>query len=437
MTGTRRIELPPKLIPVFTGEADVRGAFGGRGSGKTRSFAKMAAARAVMWAAAGEEGIILCGRQFMNSLDESSMAEVKAAIGSEDWLAERFDVGEKYIRTRDRRIEFKFSGLERNVASVKSKARIRLCWVDEAEPVSESAWEVLIPTLREADSELWVTWNPARKSSATHKRFRATTDPRYKVVELNWRDNPRFPAILERQRLRDLELRPDSYRHIWEGDFATAATGAYYAASINAARAAGRIGRVAADPLMRRRAFIDIGGTGRNADAFAMWIAQFVGKEVRIINYYEAVGQPIGAHIAWLRDNGMAPRDVDIWLPHDGATNDRVVDVSYESAFRQAGFDVTVIANQGRGAAISRINAGRRMWPQVWMDEEATRAGVEALGWYHERRDDVRDVGLGPDHDWSSHAADAFGLLAIVYEMQSQPRSTSAPRRRTGSAMTA
>ena len=98
---------------------------------------------------------------------------------------------------------------------------------------------------------------------------------------------------------------------------------------------------------------------------------------------------------------------------------------------------MTVIANQGRGAAISRINAGRRMWPQVWMDEEATRAGVEALGWYHERRDDVRDVGLGPDHDWSSHAADAFGLLAIVYEQQSQPRSTTAHRRRTGSAMTA
>ena len=120
------------------GEADVRAAYGGRGSGKTRSFAMMTAVRAFMWAQAGREGIILCARQFMNSLDESSMEEVKAAISSEPWLAERFDVGEKYIRTIDGRVTYKFAGLERNLDSIKSKARILLCWVDEAEPVSDA-----------------------------------------------------------------------------------------------------------------------------------------------------------------------------------------------------------------------------------------------------------------------------------------------------------
>ncbi|MFM7255082.1 MAG: hypothetical protein ACKO3C_05410 [Betaproteobacteria bacterium] len=45
-----------------------------------------------------------------------------------------------------------------------------------------------------------------------------------------------------------------------------------------------------------------------------------------------------------------------------------------------------------------------------------TQAGLEALGWYHERKDDVRSVGLGPEHDWSSHAADAFGLMCLVAE---------------------
>jgi phage terminase large subunit len=70
----------------------------------------------------------------MNSLDESSMAEIKAAILSEEWLADHYDIGEKFIRTRDRRIEYDFIGLRHNLDSVKSKARIKLLWVDEAEP---------------------------------------------------------------------------------------------------------------------------------------------------------------------------------------------------------------------------------------------------------------------------------------------------------------
>jgi phage terminase large subunit len=78
--ATARIELPEKLIPVFEGEADVRGAHGGRGSAKTRSFATMAAVRGYMHGMAGTSGIILCGRQYMNSLADSSLEEVKRGI---------------------------------------------------------------------------------------------------------------------------------------------------------------------------------------------------------------------------------------------------------------------------------------------------------------------------------------------------------------------
>lgn len=218
---TARIELPPKLIPVFSGEADVRAAYGGRGSAKTRSFAKMSAIRAYMWDRAGRSGQIVCGRQFMNSLADSSLEEVKLAIADEPWLASQFDIGEKYIRTKSGRIYYTFVGLDRNIDSIKSKARILLAWVDEAEPVSDIAWTKLIPTLREEDSELWVTWNPESDESATHKRFRAVSDPRYRVVEINYRDNPKFPLVLERQRKRDLVQRPEKYGHIWDGDFLT------------------------------------------------------------------------------------------------------------------------------------------------------------------------------------------------------------------------
>lgn len=420
--ATAQIKLPPKLIPVFEGEADVRGAYGGRGSAKTRSFALMSAVRGYMWSRAGREGIILCGRQFQNSLDESSLEEVKAAISGVPWLADHYEIGERYVRTKDGRIDYKFTGLDRNIASVKSKARILLCWVDEAEPVTEVAWQTLIPTLRDEESELWVTWNPLRKGSATDKRFRNTHDPRTKIVEMNWRDNPRFPSILERARLKDEAERPDSYAHIWEGDYASVIEGAYYASALTQAKEQGRIGFVPPDPLMTVRLFCDIGGTGARADAFAIWAAQFIGLEIRVLNYYEAQGQPLAAHLNWMREQGYTPDKAQIWLPHDGSTQDKVHDVSYESALKAAGYTVTVIPNQGKGAAKARIEEARRLFPAMRFNADTTEAGRDALGWYHEKRDTERNIGLGPEHDWSSHGADAFGLMAVAHEPPKGPR---------------
>lgn len=439
MTLKLQIALPPKLIEVFSGTADVRGAYGGRGSGKTRSFAKMSAVRAMMLAESGRSGVILCGRQFQNSLVDSSLSEVKLAIQSEPALAQYFDVGEKYIRTKCGRVSYVFSGLERNIDSIKSTARILLCWVDEAEPVTEDSWAVLIPTLREEDSELWVTWNPRRKKSATNRRFRESNDPLYKVAELNWRDNPMFPAKLHRDRLRDKEQRPDMYDHVWEGGYVSAITGAYFASQMSDARASGRIGVVPADPNLPVQAFADLGGTGARADNFVFWFAQFVGPQVRVLDHYERQGQPISAHLLWMRENAYTPgRLATIWLPHDGDTHDRVIDVSFRSAFEQAGYHVEVVPNQGRGAAMSRIKAAQRMFSACWFNEATTEPGLDALGWYHEKREEERDVGLGPEHDWSSHSADAFGLQALVYEsriVQSGPIGRRVKRDRRGSPM--
>ena len=411
-----KILIPKKLINLFLGKADVRASHGGRGSGKTRSFAKMSAVRGYQKAMAGESGIILCGRQFQNSLDDSSLGEVKAAIQEEEFLKDFYDIGEKYIRSKDGRIDYSFAGLERNISSIKSKARILLAWIDEAEPVTDTAWQTLIPTIREEGSELWVTWNPARKSSPVESRFRFAGDPLIKCVEMNWRDNHWFPDKLDRERLRDLSMRPDSYNHIWEGGYVTAVTGAYFAKHLADARAQNRIGRVAADPLLPIRLFMDIGGTGGKSDAFSIWAVQVIGKEIRVLNYYEAQGQPIDSHIAWMHSQGYNSNKASVWLPHDGSTQDRVYDVSYESAFTKAGYTVEVIPNQGKGAAIQRIEAVRRWIGSCWFNEEKCQGGIDALGWYHEKRDDNRDIGLGPDHDWSSHGSDAFGLMCVVIE---------------------
>lgn len=434
---TKRIELPAKLIHVFVGPADVRGAYGGRGSAKTRSFATMICIRGRMFGEAGQSGILLCGRQYMNSLADSSLEEIKRAIDGDEWLSEYYDIGQNYVRSKDGRIEFVFSGLDRNIESVKSKGRILICWVDEAEPVTDAAWNILIPTLREEgdgwNAELWVTWNPKRKKAAVEKRFRFADDPLIKVVELNWRDNPKFPAKLERDRLRDKAENEDQYDHIWEGGYVGTVVGAYFARSITKAREERRIGRVGPDELLTYKAFCDIGGTGQKADAFTIWVAQFVGRELRALKYYEAVGQPASAHMGWLRENGYVGSNTTIWLPHDGDKQDAVFDVSYRKAFEAAGYAVEVVPNQGKGAAMARIKSAQRVWPSIYMDEEGCSAGLEALGWYHEKRDEVRNVGLGPNHDWASHGSDSFGLMCVVFESVGQASPNIAPiRYRTG-----
>ncbi len=215
-----RIEIPPKLIPVFEGNYRYRCSHGGRGSAKTRTFALMTAIRGYMAAMNGQSGVILCAREYMNSLEESSMEEVKQAIRSVPWLNDFYELGEKYIRTKCRSVNYVFAGLRHNLDSIKSKARVLIAWVDEAESVSEIAWTKLTPTVREAGSEIWVTWNPERDGSATDKRFRKNPPDNAVVVEMNYGDNPWFPSVLEEERLSDQErLDSATYAWIWEGAY--------------------------------------------------------------------------------------------------------------------------------------------------------------------------------------------------------------------------
>ncbi|WP_219495459.1 PBSX family phage terminase large subunit [Proteus terrae] len=215
-----RIEIPPKLIPAFEGNYRYRCSHGGRGSAKTRTFALMTAIRGYMAAMNGQSGVILCAREYMNSLEESSMEEVKQAIRSVPWLNDFYELGEKYIRTKCRSVSYVFAGLRHNLDSIKSKARILIAWVDEAESVSEIAWTKLTPTVREAGSEIWVTWNPERDGSATDKRFRKNPPDNAVVVEMNYCDNPWFPSVLEEERLSDQErLDSATYAWIWEGAY--------------------------------------------------------------------------------------------------------------------------------------------------------------------------------------------------------------------------
>jgi phage terminase large subunit len=212
-----RIELPPKLLPVFEpprGALRYRGAYGGRGSGKSFNFAKMAA----IWGAC-EPLRILCARELQDSIKESFHAELKNAIASESWLSSVYDVGIDYLRCKNG-TEFLFKGLRHNIGSIKSTAQLDLCIVEEAEDVPEASWQALEPTIRAPNSEIWILWNPKRDGSPVDARFRKITPPRSRIVEMNYTDNPWFPTVLEEQRQHHQRtLDPETYAHIWNGQY--------------------------------------------------------------------------------------------------------------------------------------------------------------------------------------------------------------------------
>lgn len=215
------IELPPKIVANFAQPARHRVFKGGRGSGKTRSLALMSAVRVYDLAQQGREGVWLCSREHLNSLADSSFEEIAGAIKSVPFLNAYFEIGDRYIRTQNRRIDFAFAGLRMNLDSIKSKARILGNWTDEAENVSEIAWRKLLPTIREEKSENWLSYNPESQESATHKRFIENPPTDCVVTTINYADNPWFPAVLEQERQDDQRLRPETYEHVWEGAFLT------------------------------------------------------------------------------------------------------------------------------------------------------------------------------------------------------------------------
>lgn len=398
-----------------------KAAWGGRGSGKSHFFAGLLVEDHLC-----NTGLrSVCIREVQKTLKESAKRLVEDKIEQYGLgEAQGFKIFREVIETPGDGL-ITFQGMQDHTAeSIKSLEGFGRAWVEEAQTLSSRSLALLRPTIRADGSELWFSWNPRRKTDPVDKLLRGDVLPTgAAVVNANWKHNPWFPDVLEQERLDCLHNDPDQYDHIWEGGYATVLEGAYYARDLAQARQEGRIGKVAGDPLMTTRAVWDIGGTGAKADACAIWICQFIGKEIRFLNYYEAIGQPLATHIEWLRSNGYG-KALCI-LPHDGETNDRVHDVSYESALQAAGFETLIVRNQGKGAAMKRVEAARRLFPNMWFDAEACAAGIEAVGWYHERKHEVHNVGLGPMHDWASHGADAFGLACVAYE---EPR-TNRPRR--------
>lgn len=371
----------------------------------------------------------VCIREVQKDLKESAKLLIEDKLSSlRLGEADGFKVYKDVISTpRDGIIIFK--GMQEYTAeSVKSLENFKRAWWEEGQTATAGSLAMLRPTIRADGSEIWSSWNRRRKQDPMDVMFCGPSPPTGSVVvKASWRDNPWFPKVLEQERQDCLRNNPEQYEHIWEGGYATVHAGAYFARHLAEAKAQGRIGHVAADPILPLRAFFDLGGSGATADAMAIWIVQWVDREIRVLDYIEGVGQVLAYYVNELRARGY--QRAICHLPHDGVNENNVTGKRYEDHLREAGFEVPPpLKNQGRGAAMMRIEAVRRLFPRIWFNEKTTESGRDALGYYHERVDETRNIGLGPSHDWSSHCADAFGLMAVSYEEPERERAASIER---------
>jgi phage terminase large subunit len=285
--------------PVFRSlleDARYKGAYGGRGSGKSHFFGELMVEECLRVPGT----LAACIREVQKSLMQSSKRLIESKIDS-------LGGGEQFKILHDRIVTpgdglIIFQGMQDATAeSIKSLEGFRIAWIEEAQTLSQRSLSLLRPTIRVNGSQIWANWNPRRKSDAIDDFLRGKKPDDAIVVKANWRDNPWFPDVLDQERRLDQEIYPERYSHIWEGDYAKAFQGAYFARHLEEARQQGRFGHVAVDPVLPVKAFFDIGGAGHSSDAMAIWIVQFVGREIRLLDYIEGVGQPLAYYAHELR----------------------------------------------------------------------------------------------------------------------------------------
>ncbi len=189
-------------------------AYGGRGSGKSFTFTDALIVRALT-----SRVRVLCAREFQNSISDSVHRLLSKRI--EDLgLSAYFTIQRDTISSKNGS-EFTFKGLRHNSESIKSTAGINICWIEEAQTISQESLDILIPTIREPDSEIWMTMNPRLEDDPVYKLFIATPHPEAYIAKVNYTENKHFPAVLEMERRLMLERDPALYKHVWEGECLT------------------------------------------------------------------------------------------------------------------------------------------------------------------------------------------------------------------------
>jgi len=394
-----RIRFPKKFEALFQPEKiRYRIFYGGRGGAKSWCFA-----RALLAKGTKQPMRILCAREFQTSIKDSVHKLLSDQIYALD-MESFYEITQNSIKGING-TEFIFAGIKNNTNNIKSIEGINIAWVEEAQAVSANSWNVLIPTIRRQDSEIWVSFNPELPTDETWKRFVESPPESSLVVKVNWNDNPWFPEVLDLERLslkaRDLS----AYNNVWEGGTRNTVNGAIFGKEMEMAELEGRITNVPYDPSKPCHIIFDLGW----ADNTAAWIIQFIGFEIRVIRYFEDNQKTIQHYLSLMQTFGYVYDT--IWLPHDAAAKSLGTGKSIEEIVRATGMKVQML---DRVPITDSINAARTIFPRCYFDRKNTEEGLNCLRHYRYDVDVNGSFSQKPLHDIYSHGADAWRYIGLM-----------------------
>ena len=409
------LEIPiARAFLPFLQPSRYKGAHGGRGSGKSHFFAGLGVERCVM-----QPTRMVCIREVQGSLKDSSKQLITDKIAAHG-LGSLFRILDAEIRGPNDSLII-FRGMQSfNASNIKSLEGYDVAWVEEAQDLSQKSLDLLRPTIRKDESEMWFSWNPRSEFDPIDVFLRGVNAPTDAIVrQVNWSDNPWFPDVLRADMKREREHDPAKAAHIWDGEYEQAPTGAYYAGLLAKALEEGRITRVPHDPALEVHVSFDLGVGQTQALAFT----QRIGREVRWIDCLQGDEEAANEGYSWYaRKMREKPYTyAPLVFPHDGRVREST-GKSRAEFMEGLGFKVDVLPMQ---PVEDGLEAMKRILPISWID--AGKCGPMLTAWknYRENWDDKLRRSNGPLKDWTNHFADTGRYTALAYET---PRTKQKPR---------
>ncbi|TPM41412.1 PBSX family phage terminase large subunit [Mesorhizobium sp. B2-3-4] len=413
-----RLEIPEKFEG-FLKPYRYKGAYGGRGSAKSWTISNI-----LVNLAARQQELIVCGREFQNSIDDSVYRLLQKSI-------ERYNLPYRFFKTSiectTTGSEFIFKGLSKlDAASLKSLEGATKLWLEEAQNISHGSWENVIPTIRAENSEIWASWNPTVEDAPTHQRLVINPPPNSYIIKVNYSDNPWFPAVLDEERRHLRQTDPVAYDNVWEGNCRTFAEGAYFSQQMQDAAKFGRIGLVPHDPARQVWTFWDLGWD----DSTAIWFIQPTDTGVfNVIDYWEGANTDlptIAREVVIARANDLKYSYAKHVIPHDGGNGNRQTGKTDAEILESAGVRPVIVQERTRDKNGDVQNV-RLVLPRCRFDAEHCKPGLAALRNYRQERDPK--TGLWRfKHGWESHGTDAFRGFAVYQNDNTMQPANDNPR---------
>jgi len=420
------IEIPEKLLPLIYQSARYKIVYGGRGKGATWSFA-----RCLLRLGMAQRERILCAREIQRTIKESVHFVLKRQI--EILGLEHFYTVKETEIVGLNGTTFIFAGLrDMDAAKLKSLEGVTRVWVAEAHVISDNSWRVLIPTIREPDSEIWVEFNPELATDPTYERFITNRRHDSLAIFMSWRDNPWFPDVLERERTQDfdddIEDGKPTYNYVWEGKPKPAVEGAIFANEVARFERDNRFRSVDCDPMGLVHGIMDLG-----YGVMTMTLAQRFASTVQIVGYREWRNSTYDLITADLR-NDQALKEYrwgNIFMPHDSAHKDPKTGESHKAVMEALGWKVEDVPQIG---IENYIEKGRRLFRSCYINTE--NGGKDLMNCLRRFKynipanaDTDKERRAPKKDDWS-HGAESFCYTAVVADqLVNNPVRVSDPYR--------